>query len=398
MDEKIPEQRIAIFPNIDLETQGLKLSEKELIIYEGLKIFRPDIAAFYKDGLEIKRLNIESKSNVLAHLLREIDGGLRDVFDKGAEVIEKKCLKCGKVEKSIQNNPFRKNARNLYNEFKVQYSELDYLKDISFDKFNKHSGHVYSILSSMQLSINEPVAKEYIMVAIWFHKYAHRESKSISSPRTENDIIKMWNKFESVLYELLRNYRQYDQADAILSISQPVAEDIQKLKIIERAEATKIYFWRSLLHAGWLEPLYKEGYFAGDKNRASIFDEESNGFKVLPWIELFYVQNMAYQMSQCADSDFTIILNIIDDICTYRKPNGTRVNNQITDSAVISVISTLPADVIHKKHFEYITRIFKSNNRGQQDGYDFQRTFIDRFIQANDKQNLLRCLSIVLLF
>lgn len=65
--------------NIDINTT--KMSDKEAAIYNGLKSFRPEIAIYYKDGLLLKNSSIQSKSNLLAHLLREIDGGLRAVFE-----------------------------------------------------------------------------------------------------------------------------------------------------------------------------------------------------------------------------------------------------------------------------------------------------------------------------
>ncbi|OFZ12205.1 MAG: hypothetical protein A2465_11070 [Bacteroidetes bacterium RIFOXYC2_FULL_39_11] len=373
----------------------VKLSDKELSILDSLKLIRPELAVFYKDGLYLKNSSLESKSYILAHLLREIDSGLREVYERKINIIETKCKKCGHIERSIKDNAFKINDIALFGEFKKEYDGFDYLKGVTYKKFKKFSGHAYSILSSFHLSINEPIAKEYIMIAIWFHKYAHLNRGTDSSIRKESDIIKMWEKFEAVLYELF-NYIKYDNIDKILKISNPTSSDIQKVRLIQKTDIHKNYFWGRLNYVNWLKPLYENGYFAGVNNPEPIFNESTNEYKAPIWVELAYIQNVAYQLSQNTGADFSIIINIIDDICSYRNPGGKRIVNYNTDSVIVFLISILPLQKIGQKHFNYLTTIIKSENSSLYSD-DFQKRFIDKFIAANDKKNLLRCLSVILL-
>lgn len=86
---KIQEEQILCtdtYPQIDnTDIANPRMSEREFAIYNGLKSFRPEIAIYYRDGLLLKVSRIQSKSNLLAHLLREIDGGLRDVFEDSSK-------------------------------------------------------------------------------------------------------------------------------------------------------------------------------------------------------------------------------------------------------------------------------------------------------------------------
>lgn len=87
---KIKEDEII---NMDTVSMEMRFTDKELSIIDSLKLISPELAVFYKDGLYIKKYPFESKSYILAHLLREIDGGLRDVFENQTHVIEVKCRK-----------------------------------------------------------------------------------------------------------------------------------------------------------------------------------------------------------------------------------------------------------------------------------------------------------------
>ena len=85
---EIKEDDIANMNTVSME---MRFTDKELSIMDSLKLISPELAVFYKDGLYIKKYPFESKSYILAHLLREIDGGLRNVFENQTYTIEVKC-------------------------------------------------------------------------------------------------------------------------------------------------------------------------------------------------------------------------------------------------------------------------------------------------------------------
>lgn len=368
----------------DFDMTKQNLSERELSIYNGLKAFRPEIAIYYRDGLLIKESRIQSKSNLLAHLLREIDGGLRAVFEDS------------KKKDSLKKTITKDFTETLLAEFIEDYQSYTYLKDTKISDVKDYSMHLSSIAASFELPIDCQLIKEYIKLAIWFHKYAHRNDENTQAPRDPRDILLIWEKFENVLVQLLSHYYIYDRIDTLLSRQAPTKLIIKQLPNILQEEYLKRYFWGRLLHLGWLQPLYSEGYFAGANNPMPLLDETTKEYKVPNWVELIYIQNAAWQMSQNPDADFSIILSIIDDICLYKDSNGKRIANYNTDSIIIFLISILPVQKIQRKHFNYLATIIKSEN-GSQYSNDFQKRFIDRFIAENDKKNLLRCLSVILL-
>ncbi len=68
------------------------MAERQIEIHKGLKAIGPEIAQFYLDGLELIESNLGTKLNLLAHTMREIDGGLRDIFEqKQAEFKHSTC-------------------------------------------------------------------------------------------------------------------------------------------------------------------------------------------------------------------------------------------------------------------------------------------------------------------
>ena len=58
-----------------------ELTPRQTEIYRNLKDIGPEIAAFYLDGIKIlQNKELEMAANLLAHVAREIDGGLRTCF------------------------------------------------------------------------------------------------------------------------------------------------------------------------------------------------------------------------------------------------------------------------------------------------------------------------------
>ena len=64
-----------------VEKKTTKLTQKQIQIYNGLKSIGEEIAAFYIDGVRMFNSNgWNTKSYLLGHIAREIDGGIRGVF------------------------------------------------------------------------------------------------------------------------------------------------------------------------------------------------------------------------------------------------------------------------------------------------------------------------------
>src|SRR4051812_47778167 len=67
------------------------LTPQQTKIYEGLKQIGEAIANFYLDAITLidPMCEMPSKANLIAHLAREIDGGIRDAFSPTQRKVEK---------------------------------------------------------------------------------------------------------------------------------------------------------------------------------------------------------------------------------------------------------------------------------------------------------------------
>ena len=56
------------------------MDSRQIEIYKGLKTIGNEIAAFYSDGIKVANSDHDVKAYLLAHIAREIEGGLKDVL------------------------------------------------------------------------------------------------------------------------------------------------------------------------------------------------------------------------------------------------------------------------------------------------------------------------------
>lgn len=368
------------------------MTEKELAIYEGLLILAPETAAFFKTGIEIFKIDIDARAYMLAHLSREIEGGLRDIL-----YVKENSIKCPNCGKSMTEN------RCLKCNSKIEDGVCSVCKTIS--KLEKcpscshpiDSEHLKSILKALGINEKNDLAKKWHSTAKKFHKYAHRHGAE-KKPRDKNAFDKLWIDFVEILGELVGNYFSIsERVDAIISYKKPSKQIIDSLPNLFIKESIIVYFFKNLRQLYWLNPLYEKGYFSGDKNPSPIEVEIKDGTKGLSfprWVILDYLLFCANETKN-TDEDFSTILKIIDDIALYRNPDGAKILNPHTDDTIIRLISQLPNDKIEEKHFDYI-------NNAIRNPYSFStlafESLINRFIKEVDKRNLLRCLDILFSF
>jgi len=357
------------------------LNTKEQAVYNGLMTIRPEIAAFYKDGVCFKQMDFLSKSNVLGHLLREIDGGLRSIFESKKKKED--------IKKTIDDVYYEK----LFNEFKNEYSHYEYLRDVN-EKDIKQSGHISSIVSSFGYSPDSNIAKRYIKLSIWFNKYAHRDDKSIERPRNPQDIILIWDEFEDILYQLVGTYIVIiTRLDTLTQTDIPNETTLDRLNIILSDESKSMYFYSHLDSVGWLQPLYEKGIFAGKNNPDPVESKEYPGCFSYPyWHELQYVCRVAHKISPKEKEKWKTICNIIDSILGFTNEDGGRIVNLRTNDMLIELISTLPDEYISEKHLTYIEEII---NAGTALMFFFTEKLIPRFLEVDNKNAALKCIDLL---
>ncbi len=191
-----------------LSEQGfphLGLRERQIKIYQNLhNLIGQGSAAFYKDACRIINLNppLESTTHVVAHLFREIESSLRDVL----EPISNK-------NSSIQTE---KNKGNKH----------------------KHKSEILSILESLEVADNEPIAQTWLKLAEDSDRnlatLAHRCALAV--PRKfDSDFIESFNSMEDILDFILNRVRirylaYIELLDSLLLKPIPVKEDISVLQ------------------------------------------------------------------------------------------------------------------------------------------------------------------------
>lgn len=360
------------------------MTERQIEIHKGLKAIGPEIAQFYFDGLELIESNLGTKSNLLAHILREIDGGLRDIF-------EQKQLK-----KEFQEQLKNEDLEKLFNKFKEDYKNFDYLSEITFDDFKKEKGHISSVLVSFGFSFDHPLTAQYIKVVRWLSKYAHR-SGAFNEPRNPNDIINLWNEFENVLSKLIGNYYALaDRIDSLLPLEEPSHEILKTLPNLLNTESRSIYFFNGLKSRKWLIHLESEGYFLGSKNPEPIESEENAGIFSMPyWVVLTYLEKVGTENLESPQNEITeSLIRIIDNICHFRNKQGQRIENYRTDYTIFKVICTLPEQYLNESHFLFINNALQSRWDGLI-GYSFNE-LLERLILIDNKGLLIRGVQILL--
>lgn len=330
--------------------QEFMMTSQQMAIYDGLNALRPAIAAFYNDGLKIRDLPLEAKSNLLGHLLREIDGGLRDIYKSTGK------------------------------------------------KSDKSDGHKQSIIDCFGLPDDSPLAQAYLDIAQKFNEYAHRSNNDILAPKNPAEIINLWQNFESVLYPLLGSFMgSINRLDVLLEREKPNAVADNCLTFLLENESKRTYFFQRLNKIGWLQSLYKHGIFDGKFNPEPVAALDNPGYFSYPyWYELSYVTRIASQIGDQQDDEWGIIANIINGIINYRKEDGSPIRNFCTDNFIIQLISYLPDHYLKDEHFEAVKAII--HETGTFLLTSFQDHFVPRFIRKRDKKHLLFCLDMMFLF
>ena len=151
-----------------------ELNARQRETYQNLKSIGPEIAAYYLDGIRIlQREDLETAASLLAHIAREIDGGLRDI------------LSSEEAKGHIQS----------------QLTEAVLVKLGDYSELRNRKGHIASILAalgiddaSVFLSTNDfrvNVAIRWINISTQFYRFAHRRG-AWRVPRAREEFEALW--------------------------------------------------------------------------------------------------------------------------------------------------------------------------------------------------------------
>lgn len=336
---------------IDLPLQNRTERQNEL--HRQLLSIGKEIAAFYSDALKILSAeHLESRVNLLAHLAREIDGGLRDVFVLKTD--SKVCDICG-------------------HETRIP-------------------SHLESICLALGVDKDNDLAKKWFYVATDFHKFSHRHGVW-KTPREIEEFIPLWHKYEDVLFEVVGTYyRLLDRIDIVISNDSPTKEILQTLPNMFSVQAREQYFFSKLDKMGWLKPLNDAGFFNPENNPEPQKNSDKSGYIIPYWSALNFVERMA-QRAQ-SNEEIDIIVGIVDKIIDYKK-DGKRNNNSRTDYQCFKIIYLLPLSKLTKKHLDFIADSMVSDFYNSLIASDIGKVLIPKIVQEKDNRRLLEIIEIV---
>lgn len=264
------------------------LNPRQQKIYLGLKSLGPLPAAFYKDAVGIMGGSlIETKSYIIAHLARELDGSIRDIFS----LLENK---------------------------------------------DKETSHMDIILRCLGKSDKSEFAIEWKEISSQFAGLAHR-SKPHESPREVKRIIELWKKYEEIIYQLVGNYFALQKRlEIAIRIDSPTDQFLKVLPNMLELDASKLYFFKELKSGKWLDGLIKNGWY--DVNQAPGVRKTKEGIVRERWFPLFYLENLSELFRE--GKDLELIPSVLDIICQISERH--RMNQDLdNDNIWMSFTKTL---------------------------------------------------------
>lgn len=226
-------------------------------IYEELReVVGPGPAAFFRDACRLMANphQVESTAHVVAHLLRELESALRDLFQ-----------------------PVAQNGAGGLAGSASQKEEIR------------------AILRSLGIPEDAGEARAWFELSDNLHRLAHR--RGLDAPRPPREISELWERSQALLDVLLRSLREHFltwiwMLDELLAKPGPNKHDLKRVaQEIPNNAVTRGYFFDRLQHPGWLHPLRPKGFFRHPP--APIRDEEEGTIRFPPWPEARYLTRMA---------------------------------------------------------------------------------------------------------
>lgn len=335
------------------------MTDKQQKIYDGLRLIGEDIAAFYKGGLEVLCGSNPVKAHLLAHCGRELDSIMRDTFSYDD------------AKKTIQQN--------------LKSEEFDTLKKtLNNDNI---SGNTASILAALNVPLSSQLAIKWITVSTQFAGLAHRDSK-LRLPRTFEESERLWNSFESVLFDLVGHFNSI-YSRVLRIIDRPSNQIIDRLPNLFQNKALKHEFYKTIQTKEWLEPLYDKNFFDPANIESEYYSDVDKNRLITPvWIEFTYLIRMGEKNAKSQDVSVTKhLLNFIDLYLDYKDIDGRPVNNLRADMQLIELIITIPSNQIKENFIDFICQKI---NKDSYVTYDIIELFIPKLVNDNAKELLFK--------
>lgn len=224
-------------------------------IYGRLRKVGPGPAAFYKDACRhmTEQPLYESTTHLVAHLLREIEAGLRQVLvTASSEVVLK--------------------------------GEKD-----------AHKRSILGIVKGLEIAESDPVAQAWVSFPS-LERRAHRNA--IAAPRPlDEEFRRLWDQMELILDLVLEKFEEHyviwiAKAEELAMKAKPTNADAQILRTqLPNNEVVLGHFFAKLDDPDWLPPLVHEGFF--EEPPAPIEDLENGRVRYSVWHQSRFLTRMA---------------------------------------------------------------------------------------------------------
>ena len=383
MNDGFDDEQDSSQPPSEMTGRVPELNALQRAIHRNLKSIGPEIAAYYLDGIRIlQHENLETAASLLAHVAREIDGGLRDILAE--DIKEELEFVIHTPDDETLNYKKKKEdtfefAINMPGTVKLTYKPIQ-------------GKHITSILDSLGIDDPSPLAERWINVTRNFARFAHRHG-AWKPPRRKEDFEGLWSEFEGVLAGLAGSYLNLlDRLDRIRT-AEPNRRRIGALRNLLKSEVRRSYFFQKLESPAWLEHLKRNGWFDPEHNPAPQEDPDQPGtFRIPTWHALEYVA----RVSTHPESQVSILVNIVNSIINYTDDNGERIENDGTDLQTIKIISAFPIDRLEPQHITFMGTALKSKWKRGAVGEGIGETILPKLLDGGARELTLMLLAIIL--
>ncbi|MBU0951951.1 MAG: hypothetical protein KKH91_03875 [Elusimicrobia bacterium] len=303
---------------LKIKDTDLRLEKYQIDIYNGLRDIGEEISSMYCDGVRIFKSDFSSRPYILAHLAREIEGSIRDIYASTKKAEIKICPTCGNKKKS---------------------SQIDEICEV------------------LGVSKDDDFAKRWHKIAKEFHKYAHRQG-GWNTPREKESFNALWKQFEIILLKLVGQYLGLIiLLDQILKNNKPTENILKTLPNLLQNEPRKRYFFKKLISIQWFQDLYEQGYFLPGNAPGPVPSNQEGYFITPEWNVLPYLEKISIQIKEKQEENKGYIeelLDIIKTVTEYHVKNDNKLDNYRTWWYFVKILCNLPKEAVTENILDLI--------------------------------------------
>jgi hypothetical protein len=174
-------------------------------------------------------------------------------------------------------------------------------------------------------------------------------------------------------------------------------------QIIKNDKSQENHFFEVLARSSnplpWLKPLMERGYFDPKNNPPpEEVPTQKGSFTIPRWNVLGYLENAAQQNAKNPTDEITsLLVYIVDSIINHKNEAGERIDNYVTDCAMVKITFAFPVERITERHIEFTRTALRSRwSTASLVASEVDTSALRQLINHNAKELLLKLLDVVL--